>query len=113
MNRTWSVRYCNSLAAPEDWRWQENLVNERCIMKITNIVNDLISNISSDLVLMYMVVSYIDVDRIQVIVTRVLTLSSMTSTCVQELKNFVICHEEVGKAQNDCKGEEVEIIVVD
>lgn len=82
-------------------------------MKITNIVNDLISNISSDLVLMYMVVSYIDVDRIQVIVTRVLTLSSMTSTCVQELKNFVICHEEVGKTQNDCKGEELEIIVVD
>lgn len=29
MNHTWSVRYCNSLAAPEDWKWQENLLGQR------------------------------------------------------------------------------------
>lgn len=29
INRTWSVRYCNSLAAPEDWIWQGNLVKRK------------------------------------------------------------------------------------
>ena len=51
-------------------------------MKITKIVNDLISNISSHMMLMYMVVSYVDFDRIQVIVNQVLTLYPMTPTCV-------------------------------